>query len=134
MATTTLGADAIFELDSNDLTPFLDSVTFTESADSLDVTTYGNGGHRKRGGLTDGSISIGGVYDTTVAGPRDVIKPLKGQVVSFSWQPEGAGTGLPQSAGNVLVQNYVESSPVADIVRWTAALEIDGDITDTNQT
>ena len=133
MATTTLGADAVFLLDSEDLSDFIDTVTFTGSADSLDVTTYGNGGHRKRGGLTDGSISIGGVYDTTAGGPRAIVKPLVGTVAAFDWRPEGTGTGKPKSTGSVLVQNYVESSPVADIVRWTAALEIDGDVTDADQ-
>jgi len=133
MATTTLGADAVFMLDGDDLSDFIDTVTITESADSLDVTTFGNGGHRKRGGLTDGTIAIGGVYDTTSSGPHDVIKPLIGTVVAFVWRPEGTGSGLPTVTGNVLVQNYVESSPVAEIVRWTAALEIDGDVTDGNQ-
>lgn len=133
MATTTLGADAVFILDSATLTDFIDTVTFTESADSLDITTFGNNGHRRRGGLTDGNISIGGVYDTTSAGPHDDIQPLIGTVVTFDWRPEGTGTGLPTVTGSVLVQSYVESSAVADIVRWTAALEIDGDVTPGNQ-
>lgn len=133
MATTTLGADAVFLLDAADISGFIDTVQITESADSLDVTTFGNNGHRKRGGLTDGSISIGGVYDTTASGPHDDIQPLIGTIVAFDWRPEGTGAGLPKLTGSVLVQNYVESAPVADIVRWTAALEIDGDTTAANQ-
>lgn len=133
MATTVLGADSVFILDSATLTDFVDTVTFTESADSLDVTTFGSNGHRKRGGLTDGTIAIGGVYDSTAAGPHDDIQPLIGTVVTFDWRPEGTGSLLPTVTGSVLVQNYVESSPVADIVRWTAALEIDGDVTAGNQ-
>lgn len=133
MATTTLGADAVFLLNAATLTDFIDTVTITESADKLDITTFGNDGHRKRGGLTDGTITIGGVYDTTTNGPHDVIKPLLGTVVTFAWRPEGTGAGLPTTTGSVLVQNYVESSPVADIVRWTAMLEIDGNVTDANQ-
>ena len=135
MATTTLGADAVITVNAVALTDFIDSVTFTKSVDSLDITTFGNNGHRKRGGLTDGSLSIGGVYDTTANGPHDVLQSLvaPGVPVAFTWRPEGTGSGLAQYAGNVLVQNYVESAPVADIVRWTAALEIDGDLVLTNQ-
>lgn len=133
MATTTLGADAVFLLDAATLTDFVDTVTFTESADALDITTFGNDGHRKRGGLTDGNIAIGGVYDTTTAGPHDDIQPLIGTIVTFAWRPEGTGSGLPAVTGSVLVQSYVESSPVADIVRWTAALAIDGNLTAANQ-
>ena len=53
--------------------------------------------------------------------------------MAFQWRPEGTGTGLAQYAGSVLVQNYVEEAAVAEIVRWTAALEIDGDLVLTNQ-
>lgn len=133
MATTTLSADSIFMLNADDISEFMDTITFNVSSDSLDITTFGNNGHRKRGGLTAGSIAIGGVYDTSASGPRDVVKPLKGTVVAFDWRPEGTGAGLPKSTGNVLVQNYLESAPVADVIRWTAALEIDGDVTDANQ-
>lgn len=133
MATTTLGADAILLLNAVDISTYVDTITHTESADSLDVTTFGNDGHRKRGGLTDGTIALGGVYDTTTSGPHDVVKPLLGTVVAYDWRPEGTGAGKPKATCNVLVQNYVESSPVADIVRWTVALEIDGDVTDANQ-
>lgn len=133
MATTTLGADAVFLLNALDITDFVDTVTFTDSADSLDVTTFGNDGHRKRGGLTDGTVAIGGVYDTTVNGPHDVVAPLVGTNVALAWRPEGTGSGKPAVTGTVLVQNYVESSPVADIVRWTANLEVDGNLTYANQ-
>lgn len=133
MATTALGADAVFLLNAADISDFVDTVTITESSDSLDITTFGNDGHRKRGGLTDGAVAVGGVYDTTTSGPHDVIKPLLGTVVAFAWRPEGTGSGKPATTGNVLVANYVESSPVADIVRWTSSLEIDGNVTDANQ-
>ena len=129
MATTTLGTDAEFTLDSADLSDFIDTVTFTQSADSLDITTFGNAGHRFVGGLTNGTVAIGGVYDTTASGPHDDIQPLIGTVVTFDWRPEGTGSGLPTVTGSVLVVDYVESSAVADIIRWTASLQIDGDVT-----
>ena len=137
MAVTTLGADAVFLLGAANLSDYIDTVTFTIEVNNLDVTTFGNNGHRKRGGLTDGSIAIGGVYDTSTNGPHDVFAPLMSavpQVLStFTWRPEGTGAGLASYTGNVLIENYVESSPVADVVRWTATLSIDGDVVKTNQ-
>lgn len=133
MATTTLGEAAVLLVNAVDISAFIDTVTFTQSGDKLDITTFGNTGHRKRGGLTDGTIAIGGVYDTTTSGPHDVLKPLLNTVVAFDWRPEGTGAGKPKATGSVLVQTYVESSPVADIVRWTSTLEIDGTVTDANQ-
>lgn len=130
---TTLGADAVFLLNAVDISAHLDTVTITESHDNLDITTFGQVGHRKRGGLSDGTIAIGGTYDTAVTGMHDVLKPLLGTVVAFVWRPEGTGAGKPNTTGSVLVQNYVESAPVAEIVRWTAALEIDGTVVESNQ-
>ena len=125
---TQLSTDANFSLAGVALETFMDTLTITGSADSLDVTTYGNASHRKRGGLLDGTITIGGTYDDGAAStPRVTIDTAIGTVVAFVWQPEGDATH--QVSGNVLVANYVESAPVADIVRWTASLERDGDWT-----
>jgi hypothetical protein len=125
---TQLSPNANFSLAAVALEPFIDTVTITGSADSLDVTTFGNLSHRKQGGLKDGTIAIGGTYDDAAAStPRTVIDDAIGTVVAFVWQPEGDATH--QVSGNVLVVNYVESAPVADIVRWTASLERDGDWT-----
>ncbi len=133
MATTVLSELSVIKVNAVALTDFVDTVTFTKSVDALDISTFGNLGHRKRGGLTDGSIAIGGVYDTTANGPHDVLMTLVGTVVTFAWWPEGTGTGLAAYTGSVLVQNYVESASVTDVVRWTAALEIDGNVVITNQ-
>lgn len=130
---TVLAADSKFLLNAVDISAHLDTLTITESHDSLDITTFGQVGHRKRGGLSDGNIEIGGTYDTAVTGMHDVIKPLQGTVVAFDWRPEGNGTGKPATTGSVLVQLYRESGPVADIMRWTATLEIDGTVVDANQ-
>jgi hypothetical protein len=62
-----------------------------------------------------------------------VIEPLLGTVVAFEWRPEGTGAGLPESTGNVLVQSYDETAPVADMISWTSTLETDGDVTVADQ-
>ncbi|MGH9891079.1 MAG: hypothetical protein ACREA0_03675 [bacterium] len=133
MATTTLGADAVVLLNALNISDFVDTVSHTSTVDSLDITTFGNNAHRKRGGLTDGTASLGGVYDTTVNGPHDVIEPLLGTVVPLVFRPEGTGSTLPETTVDVLVQSYVETAPVAEIVRWTAELEFSGDVTQTAQ-
>lgn len=122
--------DAVFTLDGNDLSTYITNVSFTESVDSEDVTTYGNDSHRKAGTLADGSITIEGWYDSTEStGPAAVIRPLLGTVVAFEWQPEGTGAGKPETTGNVLVQSYTETAPVAGHITWAASLERDGDWT-----
>lgn len=128
------GKDTVIKLDADDLSAFCNTSTLTRSADSHDVTTYGQDAHVYNGGLSDGTCSIGGIYDNTaVTGPRAVIEPLVGTNVTLIRQPEGTGSGLPQDSVTVLVLNYVETAPVADMVTWTAELQLSGPIDTTAQ-
>lgn len=95
-----------------------------KNSDKHDVTTYGKDDHVYSGGLRDGAITMSGIYDSTASvGPRAVIEPLRGTVVQFIKRPEGTGTGKPQDKVNVLVEKYVETSPVADMVTWSVDLQ-----------
>ena len=127
------GKDTFISLNAADLSVFCNTSTFTRSADSHDVTAYGATDHEYQGGLGDGSASIGGIYDNSATGPRDIIEPLVGTKVTLIRRPEGTGSGKPQDSVTVLVTNYVETSPVADMVTWTAELQCSGAITSTNQ-
>lgn len=129
----THGKDTFISLDADDLSAFSNNVEFNRSADSHDVTTFGNDSHRKQGGLFDGTATITGVYDNGATGPRAVIVPLLGTVVALVHRPEGTGAGLPQDTANVLVMSYNETSPVADMVTWECELEFDGDVTTVDQ-
>lgn len=95
-----------------------------KNSDKHDVTTYGKDDHVYSGGLRDGAITMSGIYDSTASvGPRAVIEPLRGTVVQFIHRPEGAGTGKPQDKVNVLVEKFVQTHPVADMITWSCDLQ-----------
>lgn len=125
--------DTVIILGGNDISEFCNTSSLERSATSHDVTTYGKDAKVKQGGLKDGSTSIGGWYDNTAAGPHDIIDPMVGTVVEMIRRPEGTGSGLPQQTVDVLVQNYVETAPIDDIIQWTAALELSDDVVSANQ-
>lgn len=127
------GKDTFISLNASDISAFCNTSTFTRTADSHDVTTYGNSDHVYVGGLGDGTASIGGTYDNGATGPRDVIEPLIGTVVTLIRRPEGTGSGKPQDSVQALVTNYVETNPVAEMVTWSAELQLSGAVTSTNQ-
>ena len=128
------GKDTVVTLDGDDLSAFANQSELSRSSDSHDVTTYGNDSHVYTGGLLDGTASISGIYDNTAStGPRAVIEPLLGTVVTLIRQPEGAGTGKAQDSVSVLVTRYVETNPVADMVTWSVELQLSGDVTTTAQ-
>lgn len=109
------------------------------TGDSHDVTTYKaddtDTAHEYLGGLTDSTVTIAGVYDTDAAtGPGNIIEPLIGTITEFTYAVEGLGTGKPMRTMDVLVTSYAETSPVADVITWTAELQVTGMITKTAQT
>lgn len=130
---TAKSQNSVHILNGTDLSQYCDSSEHHVKPDIVDKTTYGRNAHVKEGTLLDGSGSLGGVYDTSAGGPRAIIQPLAGTTVTYVRRPEGTGSGKPQDSVSVVVGEYVESLPVADLVRWTVALEYSDSIDSTPQ-
>lgn len=121
------GRVTFVSLDGDDLSTYSNSVEFTRKADVHDVTTFGNTAHRRQGGLLDGEASISGIYDNTAGtGPQAVLSPLLGTTVELIYRPEGTGSSLPERTVDVVVGEYMETAPVADMVTWSVKVEFDG--------
>lgn len=128
------GKHTVIKINSVDLSAYCNTSEITDGADSHDHTGYGADGHEFTGGLRTGTITIGGVYDNTASvTPRPTIKPLIGTATTFIRQIEGAGSGKPQDSATVIVTSYVETAPVADLVQWSAELQVSGVIDYTAQ-
>lgn len=127
------GKSTIVIINASDISAFANASAFKRAADEHDVTTYGKDSHVVFGGLKGGTWTISGVYDNTGAGPRAILRPLLGTVVSFIRRVEGTGTGKPQDAGTLHVKTYDETSPVADMVAWAAELTLSDTVTSTTQ-
>lgn len=126
------------ELGGVDISEHTNNTEWPRTGDSHDVTTYKaddiDTAKEYIGGLTDATVTISGVYDTdATTGPGHVIEPLVGTLTEFIYQVEGVGTGKPTRTMTVLVTQYAETAPVADIVTWTADLQVSGMITTTTQ-
>ncbi len=127
------GKDTFISLDGDDLSGATNASELGVTADTHDVTTYGKSAHVYQGGLTDGTAKMSGIYESGSAGPKAVIQPLVGQTVELIRQPEGPGSGLPQDKVDVVVKGYTESSPVADMVTWSADLQLSDAVDSTPQ-
>ena len=122
-------------IDAKDLSAFSNSFTFSRSADTHDVTTFGKNSKVYAPGLKDGTGKIEGIYDSTaVTGPGAVLRPLVGAAaVELVYKPEGTGSGKPTATVDVLVTTYDEDAPVADMITFSAELQLSDDIADTTQ-
>jgi hypothetical protein len=130
------GKNTATTIDGKDLSAFANKVEFKRKADTHDVTTFGKSSKVYAPGLKDGEATLSGIYDNTAStGPGSVLRPLLGAAaVELVYMVEGDNTGRPQSTVDVLVTAYDETSAVADMVMWSATLQLSDDVADTTQT
>jgi len=134
--TSVHGKVTVVTLNGVDYSAYSNSTDFKDATDTHETTTYGRTRKVYNGGLGDGTVSVGGFYDTTaVSGPRALFKPLKaaGNAVPFVYRPEGTGSGKAQSTVSVIISSFEESSPVGDMVTWSAELQMTGVLDETAQ-
>lgn len=128
------GKNTFVSLDGVNISTATNNTTFERNADTHDVTTYGKDSHVYSGGLKNGTVNLAGFYDSTaVTGSAAVLRPMVGETVPYVFRPEGTGSGKPQATVDVVVTKYVETAPVADMVTWSADLQLSDDINDTPQ-
>ena len=114
--------------------PYVKTIDVTYDADANDTTTKGATGKSYRGGLTDGEVKIVGLWDdTALVGTRTVFATIRASatkaISSIEWGPEGRTAGdIKDTFAGVLTQ-YAESSPIDDMVAFTATIKISGAIT-----
>lgn len=117
-------------INGSDISFCTDSSDITDGRAVHMTTAYGPTRTRqsKTLGLGDGKISLKGTHDNQPTAARKVLQALMDADVEvpFLLQHQGAGSGLPQWSGNVVVASYNESIPVNDMIKWAAELEMSG--------
>jgi hypothetical protein len=113
------------------LSLFCDTADLNIDVDMADVTTFTKSWKRAIAGLAGGTCELAGSYDpTAVTGPAAKLTGLI-QAAAFAVvvEPGGNLTGQSRRTFNALIQNYKESSPVADKVTFSCTLMIDDAVT-----
>lgn len=106
-----------------DISTYCTDSNVAQTSGTEDVTTYGKNAIVKDPTLLDGDCGFSGKYDSTVAGPRAVLKPLVGTKVNIKYRPEGTGSGLPQDSFDAVITSYEETAPVAGYRLWVCKTE-----------
>lgn len=129
----THGHNAQLLIATHDISPYCTTISTERMNDVHDTSTFGVTGHTFRSGLTNGKITVNGLWDkTATVGSYIVFKALIGEGISaaFTYGPEGSTTGNVKVTGTCVLESYTESAPVADLVSFTATLQITGAVTD----
>lgn len=127
------GKDSVFKLDNSggsltDISTYVNNVDFPETADVAETTTLGADNKTYIAGLKDATISLGGSWDATADA---IFGAVVGQAatLSFEYSPEGTASGKIKYTGEAIMTNYAISSPVGDVVAFSADLQVSGAVT-----
>lgn len=132
------GKDTAFSLEDSGgttlriLDGMLNNVTFARQNDTHDTSTFTAEGHTFIAGLTNGTIQLEGFWDKTAStGTATVLDSLMGlDTLTLGWEygPEGRTSGLVKYSGECVLASLDYTSPVADLLTFTATLQISGDV------
>lgn len=130
------GRHTYISANGTDISQYCNSSTFNRSADVHKTTGYTMDSHTYDGGITDGTFEAGGVYDgttTPTAAPPKLFADNEGTLFDIVRRVEGTGASKPQTAFDAVLTEYVETSPLADMVAWSAKFQISGVVDHTPQ-
>ena len=132
MPTFVHGKSVDFELDdtsgtSRSISDTLNSVDFPEVTETADTTAFGSSSRSFIVGLESATISISGLWDATVDGYiKGGTEPASR---SFIYGPAGSTSSNVKYTGEAILTNYSISSPVGDVVTYSADLQVTGAVT-----
>jgi len=114
-------------LNGTNMSPFLNEATTTQEIETAETTTYGQDDKTYIVGLSDGTISTSGLFDSSAGASDAVLSGLIAQEDNtFTVLPEGALAGSRSIIANGQLTSYEISSPVADVVAISAEVQADG--------
>lgn len=114
-------------LNGTNMSPFLNEATTTTEIETAETTTFGTQDKTYIMGLSDGTISTSGLFDSAAGASNDVLTGLINQEDNtFTVMPEGVAAGNPAVIANGQMTSYEVSSPVGDVISISAEVQADG--------
>ena len=133
MPTFRHGKAASFKVDNaagslTDISNTLTDVSFQQSEDTAETSTFGSSAKSYVVGLTDSTLSVSGNFDATVDAH---LAGILGQAasVSFEYGPEGSTAGYVKYTGEAYLTSYEKSGAIGDVVSYSAEFQVTGAIT-----
>jgi hypothetical protein len=133
MPTFRHGKSTVFKVDNSggtltDISNTLTDVTFPQTVETAETTSFGSSAKAYIVGLTDSTVSISGTYDATVDAH---LAAILGQAasVSFEYGPEGSTSTYVKYSGEAYLTSYEKSGSVGDAVKFSAEFQVTGAVT-----
>ena len=126
------GRDVNVAFDATDVTSDGRSVSFEQTADTLDDTVYGQDERTKVASLEDGSFSLE-LLDTTGSWGDAWANLVPGATGTVEIQPEGTGSGKRQLSFTGVITSRSLELPYEDLAKLSISGEISGPVDETDQ-
>ena len=133
MPTFRHGKSTVFKVDNaagtlTNISDTLTDVSFPQSVDTAETSTFGSSAKSYVVGLTDSTLSVSGNFDATVDAH---LAGVLGQAASLSFEygPEGSTAGYVKYTGEAYLTSYENSGAIGDVVSYSAEFQVTGAIT-----
>ena len=133
MPTFRHGKSTVFKVDNSggtltDISNTLTDVSFPQTIETAETTSFGSSAKTYIVGLSDSSLSVSGNFDATVDAH---LAAVVGQAatLSFEYGPEGSTAGFVKYTGEALLTSYEKSGAIGDVVSYSAEFQVTGAIT-----
>lgn len=133
MPTFTHGKATVFKVDNSggtltDISNVLTDVSFPQSVETAETTSFGSSAKTYIVGLSDSTVSVSGNFDTTVDAHLSAVLG-QAATLSFEYGPEGSTAADSKYTGECLLTSYEKSGAVGDVVTFSAEFQVTGVVT-----
>jgi hypothetical protein len=125
----------VFKVDNasavlTDISTKVHDVKFPRQADSLESTTFQQGGNKTfNAGLLSGTISVAFNYDATIDAHLAGVLGQDSPLLNFEYGPNGSATGEVKYTGTCILTKYEPPAQVGQIIKGSAEFQISGAVT-----
>jgi hypothetical protein len=130
MARTVL-TNAYVKIGTVDFSDLIASIEFSDEAEEIETTAFGQTGRTRVGGLRDQSISLDFHVDFDPTEVDDTIGALVGGTAAIEFAPKGTaiGSANPKWSGSVLVTEWGWGGGVGELATKSVTWPVDGVLT-----
>lgn len=130
MARTVL-TNAYIKIGAVDFSDYIASIEFSDEAEEIETTAFGQTGRTRVGGLRDQSIALDFHQNFDPAELDATISPLVGGTVAIVIGPKGSAVGSanPHYTGSVLVAEWGWGGGVGELATKSVTWPVDGVLT-----
>jgi hypothetical protein len=131
MPTFRHGKRTVILMDGTNMSPYLNDSTTANELEALETTTYGSDDKTYIVGLGDGTLQMGGLFDGAASASDGVLSgsvfAVEDVALTVMWDGAALGSRAAVIPAGQLT-SYEVSSPVADVVSISAAVQADGGV------